>query len=144
VRSVQSVCPAAATVAAIIACRESGHSDRQSHNDLLALSFDCNAPDLKFDLLFKILARSSKEISFFSPSSRYERGLEFYHSHFKLFPPPSGSRLVDCTPNYIEHVAVRDRIVDTYVGPPLFANSDAFVNTARLHTLMPLECSSLV
>jgi hypothetical protein len=29
----------------------------------------------------------------------------------------------------------------TYVGPPLFVNSDAFVNTARLHTHVPLECS---
>jgi ABC-type multidrug transport system ATPase subunit len=29
-------------------------------------------------------------------------------------------------------------------GTPLFVNSDACVNTARLHTHMPLECSSLV
>jgi hypothetical protein len=28
-----------------------------------------------------------------------------------------------------------------YVGLPLFVNSDAFVNTARLHTHVPLECS---
>jgi hypothetical protein len=27
------------------------------------------------------------------------------------------------------------------VGPPLFVNSDTFVNTARLHTHVPLECS---
>jgi hypothetical protein len=28
-----------------------------------------------------------------------------------------------------------------YEGPPLFVNSDAFVNSARLHTHVPLECS---
>ena len=28
-----------------------------------------------------------------------------------------------------------------YGGPPLFVNSDAFVNTAHLHTRVPLECS---
>jgi hypothetical protein len=28
-----------------------------------------------------------------------------------------------------------------YVGPPLFVNSDVFVNIGRLHTHMPLECS---
>jgi len=32
--------------------------------------------------------------------------------------------------------------VVVYVGPPLFVlNSNAFVNTARLHTHVPLECS---
>jgi hypothetical protein len=31
--------------------------------------------------------------------------------------------------------------VKTYEGPPLFVNSDACVNTARLHTHVPLECS---
>jgi hypothetical protein len=57
---------------------------------------------------------SSKEIHFFSDDLRYERGLDFYHSHFTPYPPPTGSRLVDCTPNYFEHVRVRNRIVDTY------------------------------
>jgi hypothetical protein len=28
-----------------------------------------------------------------------------------------------------------------YEGPPLFVNSDAFVNTTRLHALVPLDCS---
>jgi hypothetical protein len=32
-------------------------------------------------------------------------------------------------------------IEDMYEGPTLFVNSDAFVNTARLHTDVPLECS---
>jgi hypothetical protein len=31
--------------------------------------------------------------------------------------------------------------LQNYDGPPLFVNSDAFVNTGRLHTHVPLECS---
>jgi hypothetical protein len=41
--------------------------------------------------------------------------------HFRIFPCTSAS--------------------PQYEGPPLFVNSDACVNTARLHTHLPLQCS---
>ena len=66
---------------------------------------------------------TAKEIRFFSDDSRYEKGIDFYHRHFTPYPPPSGSRLVDCTPNYIERVKVRRRVADTYaqsLEPPKF------------------------
>jgi hypothetical protein len=70
-------------------------------------------------------ARRAKELHFFDESTgvgveskaqRYDRGLDFYHSHFDPFPPPSGSRLVDCTPTYLASVAARRRVAETYAG----------------------------
>jgi hypothetical protein len=39
-----------------------------------------------------------------------------------------------------EYFATDAAVSLPYVGPPLFVNSDAFVNIARLHAHVPLEC----
>jgi hypothetical protein len=88
------------------ACVPCGHT--LTMNDLHCHFY---APQLRSPLDSR---SSSKEIRFFSDDSRYERGLDFYHSHFTPYPPPSGSRLVDCTPDYFQRVQVRNRMVDTY------------------------------
>lgn len=57
-----------------------------------------------------------KELHFFDNTPRYTKGLDFLHTHYLPFPPPEGSRFVDCTPTYLGSLNASKRIQSTYAA----------------------------
>jgi hypothetical protein len=52
----------------------------------------------------------NKEIYFFDRDYNYEKGLDWYHQHFKSFSVSSKNRYFEATPNYLYYPWVAERI----------------------------------